>query len=135
MRRRLLNTRWGGGGAAAEQHVDPPLTDLGRRQAASWHTAVPALRIERAYVSPLWRALQTAAIVFEQATNTTALVVTRLAREHYWRLARDPPARVPCGVALLLGVGGVAAHRTVPRGGVAPARRARAPPPPRPGVH
>jgi probable phosphoglycerate mutase len=45
--------------------VDPPLTELGRRQAAALATAMAGIELDEVLVSPLLRARQTAAPVLE----------------------------------------------------------------------
>lgn len=61
---------------------DAQLTAVGCMQAAAWRLAASAWGVEQIYVSPLRRALQTAAIAFTH--GDARFVVCRTLRETHW---------------------------------------------------
>lgn len=78
----------GSGTPEARSLPDPPLTDKGASQAASWAEPIAAGRgvwagLQRVYVSPLLRTAQTAGHAFER--STAPLLLAAEAREHWWR--------------------------------------------------
>lgn len=62
--------------------LDAPLTERGRTQASSWRDVAPSWGIESIYASPLIRATETAARVFENCDMP--ICITPYARESSW---------------------------------------------------
>jgi broad specificity phosphatase PhoE len=69
-----------------ESELDPPLTDLGEVQAASWCETTKAwLKLQLVLVSPLWRTIQTATYAFGACQQPRLrFLLTPEAREHWW---------------------------------------------------
>ena len=74
---------------ADPQYLDSPLTSRGRTQARSWHPAVNSWCIEIVLVSPLIRALETAAILFERVPSGVSIQITPSAREGWWTASEN----------------------------------------------
>ena len=71
--------------SADPRWLDCPLTSRGITQAKSWQPHMPAWGVDAVLVSPLFRALQTAAIIFQNAPPRLRLRITPSAREGWWQ--------------------------------------------------
>ena len=69
--------------------LDAQLTDLGRRQTASWSSVAPSLGVERIFCSPLVRSIESATSIFAEADPNLCLTVTPAAREYHWEQAEN----------------------------------------------
>jgi broad specificity phosphatase PhoE len=89
--------------ADGSDEPDPPLTELGRRQAAGRRACVRSLGVDVCICSPLLRAMETAALAFEHEGNV-AIEVCRYAREKWWFYGQcrgcAPAARLSFAAAL-----------------------------------